>query len=160
MWLGQKKPVISYMSIHLIFTIGRVYYKLAMACFPVALISSMDRALRQVITKIRVRFLVLDWIFSYPFSRLFFLLQRSCSLLCHYDSLLTVQNMIPFIISIFFQIIKVDVCYEIGFLKRCLSGKLPKVSAFSLSSKTPNMKVEISKSFAFTISTCKESHVW
>ena len=37
-----------------------VYYKLTMACSPVALISSMDRALRPVITKARVRFLVQD----------------------------------------------------------------------------------------------------
>ena len=31
-------------------------------------------------------------------------------------------------------------------------GSFFKVSAFSLSGKTPNLKVEISKSFAFTIS--------
>ena len=69
-----------------------------------------------------------------------------------YDCLSTVQNMIPLIISIFFQIIKVDLCYEIGLLRRCQSGQFLKVSAFSLSGKTPNLKVEISKSFAFTIS--------
>ena len=97
-----------------------------MACSPVALISSMDRALRPVITKVRVHFLVLDWIFSCSFSRLFFLLQRSCSLLCHYDCWSTVQNMIPLIISIFFQIIKVDLCYEIGLLRIVCQGSFLK----------------------------------
>ena len=96
----------------------RVYYKLTMACSPVALISSMDRALCPVITNARVRFLVQDWIFSCSFSRLFFLLQRSCSLSCYY---VYPQFKIWFLWS-FQYFSKLDVRCEIGFLRRCLSG--------------------------------------
>ena len=44
------------------FHYDRVYYELTMACSPVGLISSVDRALRLVIPKVRVRFLMKAWI--------------------------------------------------------------------------------------------------
>ena len=46
----------------------RVYYELTMACSPVSLISSMDRALRLVITKVRMRFRSSLNFFSFFFS--------------------------------------------------------------------------------------------
>ena len=46
----------------------RVYYELTMACFPVSFISLMDRALRPVIAKARVRFQVKSKFFSGSFS--------------------------------------------------------------------------------------------
>ena len=49
----------------------RVYYELTMACFPVSFISLMDRALRPVIAKARVRFQVKSkFFFRFFFNRL------------------------------------------------------------------------------------------
>ena len=54
----------------------RVYYELTMACSPVGLISSVDRALRLVIAKVRVRFLIKPGVFRFFFNRL------GCSFYC------------------------------------------------------------------------------
>ena len=57
----------------------RVYYELTMACSPVGLISSMDRALRLVNAKVRVPFPIKPEFFQVLFQPLWllFLLQRS-----------------------------------------------------------------------------------
>ena len=55
----------------------RVYYELTMACFPVSFISLMDRALRPIIAKARVRFQVKsNFFFRFFFTRLLRLLVR------------------------------------------------------------------------------------
>ena len=52
------------------FHYDRVYYELTMACSPVGLISSVDRALLLVIPKVRVRFLIKPGFFRVFFNRL------------------------------------------------------------------------------------------
>ena len=59
------------------FHYDRVYYELTMACSPVGLIRSVDRALRLVIAKVRVRFLIKP-----GFFRVFFFNRLGCSFYC------------------------------------------------------------------------------